>query len=606
MLFNKKNIIHILITIIVLFSMYVDFFQNFDYSTEDIFYQSKRLRNKDIVLVAIDDESTKYLGKWPWARDVHAELLNKLKEGGASVIGIDILFTEPSYEEEDYELELAFKENENIVLAQYANFEEETIDNKFVVTDMNIPIDRFANNTHLGHINVVTDEDGILRHAILKYKDNNDNEILSFPYMIYSIYEKNMGRNPISIDEIPKDILNRTIIRYVDGASLINYNGKNISSNSLEFVSYYQVINGEVEPKFFENKIVLIGPVLTGTHDYYYSPLSKNAQMAGIEVHANFIQQLIEKDFYNIVNKKPQYFGIIFLSVLLIYLYSYFSKKNINSFFVLFLILTILYAIYFILKEYNFVFKVFYFLLLVLLTYIANIAISYIEEKLKKDQIRNIFSKYVAPQVVDELLEGNNKSLELGGIRKDITVLFVDIRGFTALSESTSPEEVVLILNDYLTLCAKSIFDNGGTLDKYIGDAAMAIYNAPFDLENHQLAAVKTAIDMRDGAKKLNEELMKKLGKTVSFGIGIHTGTAIVGNIGADFRMDYTAIGDTVNTASRIESNTTKGQILISKEVYDYVKDDILADDLGIIHVKNKVNGIQIYQVNGLKEEELC
>jgi adenylate cyclase len=232
--------------------------------------------------------------------------------------------------------------------------------------------------------------------------------------------------------------------------------------------------------------------------------------------------------------------------------------------------------------------------------YIAILAEKFIAEQLEKKRVTDVFGKYVAPQIVDEILKEGETGLKLGGTRRDITVLFVDIRGFTPLSESAEPEEVVSILNQYLSLCAEAIFAYGGTLDKYIGDATMALFNAPLDLEDHQLRAVQTALAMQEGAKPLQEKLEKEFGKVVRFGVGIHTGPAIVGNIGADFRMDYTAIGDTVNTSARLESNSKPGQILISSEVYGYVKEHVEVTDLGLIQVKGKAQGVQVYQVDKL------
>jgi adenylate cyclase len=228
------------------------------------------------------------------------------------------------------------------------------------------------------------------------------------------------------------------------------------------------------------------------------------------------------------------------------------------------------------------------------------LAYKYLDELLERRRVTSIFGRYVAPQVVTELLKGGEESQQLGGTRKEITVLFVDIRGFTPMSEKAQPEEVVAILNDYLDLCARSIFKYGGTLDKFIGDATMAIFNAPMNLEDHALKAVQTAWAMKEGAESLRISLEERFGHSVQFGIGINTGYAIVGNIGSKSRMDYTAIGDTVNTSARLESNAKAGQILLSQATYELVKDKIKASYLGEISVKGKTQGIQVYQLEGV------
>ena len=187
---------------------------------------------------------------------------------------------------------------------------------------------------------------------------------------------------------------------------------------------------------------------------------------------------------------------------------------------------------------------------------------------------------------------------------RDVAVLFVDIRGFTPLSEGLLPEQVVSILNEYLKLTTTSILQNNGMLDKFIGDAAMAVFNAPLDLEDYVFCAVKAAIDMRKGADELAKDLQEKYGKTVSFGIGIHCGPAVIGNIGCSFRMDYTAIGDTVNTASRLESRAKPKEILVSEAVYEQVQDCVIAEQVGEMELKGKSNKVMTYRIIDILEEK--
>lgn len=185
----------------------------------------------------------------------------------------------------------------------------------------------------------------------------------------------------------------------------------------------------------------------------------------------------------------------------------------------------------------------------------------------------------------------------LGGENRNIAVLFVDIRGFTPMSEALEPEQVVDILNSYLNLTTNSIFANGGTLDKFIGDATMAVFNAPFDLDDHVFRAVKTAWDIVQGGNEIESKYMEKYGRSVGFGVGVNCGNAVVGNIGCEFRMDYTAIGDTVNTAARLEANAKRGQVLISESVYEQVKDRIEAEPIGEIPLKGKSKGVFVYSL---------
>ena len=209
----------------------------------------------------------------------------------------------------------------------------------------------------------------------------------------------------------------------------------------------------------------------------------------------------------------------------------------------------------------------------------------------------------MAPQVVDKLTKGNDFEIKLGGEKRDVAVLFVDIRGFTPMSENLQPEQVVQILNEYLSLTTESIFKHNGMLDKFIGDATMAVFNAPFDLEDYLYEAVATAWDIKSGSEKLEKKLMEQFGRTVSFGIGVNCGDAVVGNIGCEFRMDYTAIGDTVNTAARLESRAKPGQILISEKLYKALEDRIEAEEVGEMELKGKSNKIMVYSVTSITKE---
>jgi adenylate cyclase len=219
----------------------------------------------------------------------------------------------------------------------------------------------------------------------------------------------------------------------------------------------------------------------------------------------------------------------------------------------------------------------------------------------ERSRIHGLFGRFVAVEVVNEIIAGN-VSVQLGGVLREVSVVFVDIRGFTAFSEANPPEKVVEMVNRYLDLTSRSIQQNGGTIDKYIGDATMAVFNAPNDLENHPFNAVKAAWDMKQGSTELQREILEEFGVDLQFGIGVNCGQAIVGNMGSSFRMDYTVIGDTVNTAARLESNASKGQIIISDAVYQQVKNRVTVNDLGEIMVKNKKDGIHIYEVIGVGE----
>ena len=241
--------------------------------------------------------------------------------------------------------------------------------------------------------------------------------------------------------------------------------------------------------------------------------------------------------------------------------------------------------------------------LVLIVSYIYSLALGYIKERRKRKKVLTAFKKYVAPEIVDEIAKKGDFKIKLGGENRDIAVLFVDIRGFTTMSEILEPEQVVEILNRYLNLTTNAIFKNKGTLDKFVGDATMAVFNSPFDLEDYEFRAVCAAMDIVAGGAALEEELLKEFGRSVGFGVGVNCGPAVVGNVGCEFRMDFTAIGDTVNTAARLEANAKKGQVLISDTIYERVKDRIQVEPIGEIPLKGKSKGVFVYSVIGVDRE---
>ncbi len=218
----------------------------------------------------------------------------------------------------------------------------------------------------------------------------------------------------------------------------------------------------------------------------------------------------------------------------------------------------------------------------------------------EKEVIKGAFSKYVTKSVVDRILQ-HQDGLKLGGEKKVITIFFSDIRGFTPMSEVLSAEEVVHLLNEYFTAMTSIIFKYEGTLDKFMGDAIMAVYGAPIDMPDHAERAVLAALEMSEKMKQLQAKWKTEGKREVNIGIGINTGEAVVGNIGSNERMEYTAIGDNVNLTQRLESVAEKGQILISAATYEKVKHKVTATMLDPIKVKGKTEKVIAYSVEGLK-----
>lgn len=217
-------------------------------------------------------------------------------------------------------------------------------------------------------------------------------------------------------------------------------------------------------------------------------------------------------------------------------------------------------------------------------------------ERKKLEAQRSLLQRMVSPAVLDQI---DPNSLQIGGKKQDITVLFADVRGFTAYSEKHTPEELVAVLNRYLAAAAEAVLANEGTVDKFLGDAVMAWYNAPLPQSDHTLRAVKSALAIRAAVAALHAEMPVEA--HLDFGVGIHYGDAVLGWIGTEKRLEYTAIGDSVNTSKRIQENCAKNQILISRDAYDRVKDQIEAKPFVPLSVKGKTHPLEVYEVLGVK-----
>lgn len=588
-----------IVIILLLFTIFLYFIAAFaaiENSMQDVFFQSTKFNSRAdtrIAIIGIDDKSLAELGRWQdWKRNKYADLINILAKGEPAVIGVDIIFSDKGENlQYDKDLTDAVGNAYNVVLPVYGDFKNRVIQDSRLqarkAIDLVAPFKELAEVSILGNINVMPDQDDNVVRSFLNTIQYNNEEIKSFDNLIYNEYLKNTGQ----LDQkttAPKD---------VDGSTYIDFVAR--PEKEFEVVPFYQVLNGEVPTDYFKDRIVLIGPYAVGVaDDRYLTPMDHQVKMYGVELHANIIQNFLSNSFKT---HAPDWINLLILLSFAITGFVVFKLLGpIKSAAAVFVILVLYILIAQIVYRRGMILSLFYPMFILVMVYLTILVFRYIQELMERMRITGIFSRYVAPQVVKEIIKNGEEGLKLGGVRREISALFVDIRGFTPMSEKCQPEEVVGILNDYLNLCAESIFKFGGTLDKFIGDAAMAIFNAPLDLENHAFRAVQTAWEMKQGSEVLKVELEKKFGRSVQFGIGINTGFAVVGNIGSKSRMDYTAIGDTVNTAARLESNAKPGQILLSQATYELVKDRVIAENLGEIKVKGKEQGITVYQLNGL------
>ena len=571
-----------------------------DNALDDALYQQEKVLDGNIFIIGIDAYSLEELGPFhTWGRDYMAQavdVLNADPQCRPAVIGVDVLYAGYTDEEADNALVESLGRYDNVVTAGAANFVSAMVteeDGSFYIDDYYVdsydaPFAELAEVTTTGHINAMYDVDGIMRHAIHAIDLPGGSIVHNFGYEIYKKYCDYHGleadANP------PVDKRNNWYL---------SYSGK--PGAYYDDFSFSDLMNGNIPVEIFADSVVLIGPYATGLMDHVVTAIEHSEVMYGVEYQANIVDALLRNEFKQEVSDIPQLIALFAVTFILTLL-SYKQKVRIST--LLWMVLV---------GGYVAAAKIFYingYLLHALwipvfatIIYVALIAFNYFKASKERRYITNVFKHYVAPEIVNELLK-NKDALELGGKMTDIACLFVDIRGFTPMSELLTPPQVVEILNRYLDLTSRCIIKNGGTLDKFVGDATMAIFNAPLPQEDYVYQAVKTALDMVKESKELSDELLQRFGRTVQFGIGVHCGQAVVGNIGADIRMDYTAIGDTVNTAARLESNAPGGQILISRAVADALEGRIKVTSLGnSIKLKGKSEDFEILRLDGFMEE---
>lgn len=565
-----------------------------DKSAEDMLYHHAGNIDSNIKIIKIDDHTMNQMGEFStWNRDVYAELVEKIcvsEDVRPAVIGFDILFSSPKDAESDARFAEACEKYGNVVTGfSYVFTREVTPDengnlvvNGMAVSEKVMPYQELREVTGQGFVNSLTDEDdNIIRSTFLYFDEEDGTRTRSFSSAVYEKYMEANGKVP----EYPA----------TGNGMNFRYSGE---SGDYENVSLADVLNGTVPAEAFDDCIVLVGAYAAGMLDSYFVPVEPSRQMYGVEIHANAIQALMEG---KILYTWPDWANGLLAAVVAFILAFFCDRMSVVKVVSACLGMAVLkLAAGAVLFWMGYSTNVLTVPIMAVLIGIYYIGVHYYKANAAKRSIERAFSKYVAPQVVDEIAKDGTYELRLGGENRDVAVLFVDIRGFTPLSESLEPEQVVDILNGYLELTTASIFRHGGTLDKFIGDATMAVFNAPFDTEDYVYKAILTAWDIVQGGNRIEKEYFERYGKHVGFGVGVNCGPAVVGNIGCDFRMDYTAIGDTINTAARLEANAPRGTVYISEYVYERVKKRVEVEEVGEIPLKGKTKGVFVYSVIGV------
>ncbi len=544
-------------------------------------FQGSHNPHSDVVIIAVDEASLKALRQWPWPRGLHAQLIRKLRAETPKVLLFDIFFIEPftSSPEGDRDLVRATRENPWVVHTLFYEPSEGPI------TRLGLPFPGLLDaSEHLGFANAVIDEDGVLRRAV----PTRSVEDMTFYLLSVVGASRYVGTSPDQLlQNVPLD---------ARGRMLVHYAGREYS---YPYLSYADVLSGKIPASRFKDKVVLVGPTATGTFDHYPTPLSKF--MPGVEFHANVIDNLIRKNSLRNIGLKTTYITILLLGLfcgLWVMRYSAWAGA--------------LWAlgvglVYWGVSQWLFTAKLVVIdsagpLLTLVVGYVAILVYQFFTEEREKRLVKGFFSQQVSSDLLNVLMENPN-ILRKGGERREMSALFSDVAGFTSISERLAPEELVSLLNTYLTEMTDVIFEYGGYLDKYMGDGIMAFWNGLLKQSDHAEKACRCALKSMQKLKELNVKLEQRGLVPLKARIGVNTGTMLAGFMGSNQKNQYTIMGDNVNLASRLEgANKSFGtSIMISEFTCDQVSELFDVRFLDIIRVPGKAKPVKTYELLGEK-----
>ncbi len=517
---------------------------------------------QDIIIIAADEESLRAFGQWPWPRSVFADILTKIND--AKQIGIDIDFSEPSRigSADDTALAEAFRNNTTPVVLPVELDEDSRVQTR--------PLPLFENITNQGFVNVVLSSDGILR-SLSSTRTTNEGDI-------YKSFSASLaGEDVNTAPEIMR----------------IAYRGP---AQTMLTISASDVLSGAIPEDFFEDSYVLIGATAQSLRDFFKTPFGI---IPGVEVHANALDTIVHKRYLNDLSAPIVWSLIIILSslagmmVIVIKRFGLLMLALISSVGLLGLVSLAVFS-------FGVVVPLLYALISFIFSSASMLAFEYIVGSKEKRFIRDSFSHYLAPSVVQEIINHPEK-LALGGEKKHMTILFSDIRSFTTISESLSPEALTQFMNEYLSEMTNIIMAHDGLVDKYIGDAIMAFWGAPIDDDKQEEKAVSATRAMLAKLDDLNNTWATRGIPSIAIGVGVSSGDVVVGNMGSSQRFDYTVMGDVVNFASRIEGLTKKYGIscLVSESVFCKLSKEKVqcVRELDEVYVKGKEETRKIYEL---------
>ncbi|HEV8437586.1 MAG TPA: CHASE2 domain-containing protein [Methylomirabilota bacterium] len=655
------------ILVFVLFFLAPEFLKAFEIKLYDLHFtfRGKRPAGDQVVIVAVDEKSVGEIGRWPWPRSVLAKLVGALSDGGAKVIALDILLSEPETSGErraadqlsgrldalglstshaagravrqeletlvrrtdhDAQLEESLRRSGRVVLplnfeikagvpdstpqpvgspfksalVSFRHYDERGVYPPLSAIDASAPIPRLsAAARELGHVTMIADPDGTTRWEALIFEHKG----YYYPSLGVQAARLALGVDGAGLKldfghvlevgaiQVPLDPRNRMLIDYAGPAG------------TFRTLSAADVVAGRIPAGAVKDRIVFVGASAAGIYDLRVTPLTP--VLPGVEKHANVAGNILDGRFL----RRPDWveliegFGILFWPALLAWL-----LPRLRPMLSLLSVLA-LWGAFFAIVHLAFLrglwLPLVYPSLAMALTFVGITVYRLFTEERQRLWIKRAFQRFVSPEVVERLVD-NPGALQFGGEVRNLTVLFTDIRDFTTYSERHPPQEVVQTLREYLTTMADQVINHQGTLDKFIGDAVMAIFGAPVAQPDHAERACRAALAMIAELEKLQAKWVAEGREPFRMGIGINTGEMVVGNLGSEQLFDYTVVGDGVNVGARLESLNkeykTDKPIIISESTYEAARDVLEVRRLGEVVVKGKTRPVVAYELQGIRD----
>lgn len=603
----------------------------------------REVKDLPVVIVDIDEKSLQQVGRWPWSRQVVAQMLEQLTAAGASVVAFDVIFSEPERNPIQQVLQLSNQQllsvemtNELQQLAPALDADQQfaqSLHNKDVVLgflfqqeqlavgqlpETYVLMDTRANqssassfagyvaNTAVlqqqsagtGFINSSPDPDGFIRQAalLIRYKDKVYPSLALEAARLYALASE-LSVETASLEQINTivgvTVGNTRIDTDLYGRVLIPYRGP---ARSFPYISATDVLQGVIDKDMLKDAVVFVGTSAVGHADLRSTPVG--VQYPGVEVHANVFEGLI---YPELIHAHPDwaeavvFLFLVVLGVLMSLLFPVLGPVSLALTGCSILLLTLFGNLY-CWQVLKLDLPLTSSLLLIAGLTLMNLMYGFFGASRQKARIKSIFDQYVPPAHIDEMLN-HPESVSLDGKRKEMSVLFSDIRGFTTLSEKLTASELKSLLNRYFSPITKTIFEHQGTIDKYVGDMVMAFWNAPLDVKEHAELAVKAGFSMLTITDELSKSFVSDGLPAIDIGVGVNTGEMNVGDMGSEYRRAYTVLGDAVNLGSRLESLTKYYGVrfLVSQSTQQQCR-TLVFRTVDKVKVKGKTEAVTIYE----------